>query len=254
MIAAFLKPEPLWKRFARSRKPRIVAIFSFRYDHHLVGDLIANVEPMVDGWVSFDDRKSNEAFSPEPQRRRQLLQAAAELGAGYILAMDPDERLEQRAAIRIRELAAMGSGRAWSFRLRELYAPDRYRIDGVWGRKRQFRLFPMFAPEELAGPELHGRWFPDRFQRGNTELNLYHLKMIAPQRRQARRDLYKHLDPEDHYQKLGYDYLADETGATFEVIPGGRHYLPRHVDDGGLWMPELPSAQAPGGLTSWVKR
>lgn len=245
MIETHAKSLSLWHRFKRKQAPRIIAIFSFRYDYHLVGDLIANIEPMVDGWASFDDRRSEQAFSFEPQRRRDLVKAAAALGADYILGIDPDERLEQRAATRLRQLAAAGPLRAWSFRLRELYAPDLYRVDGVWGRKRQFRLFPVFPAEELTGPELHGRWFPDRFERGNTGLNLYHLKMIAPRRRQARRDLYKRLDRECRFQKIGYDYLTDEEGAEFETIAPGRRYLPEHVDDGGLWMPELTPARAP---------
>lgn len=240
MIATFLKPAPLRKRMLQRRKPRIIAVFSFRYDAQLVGDLLANIEAMVDGWVSFDDRKATEFFSSEPRRRRQLLQAAGELGADYILAMDPDERLEERAAARIRELADAGPDRAWSFRVRELYAPDRYRIDGVWGRKRQYRLFSIFPASELDEPELHGKWFPHRFTRGHTGLNMYHLKMIAPARREGRRNLYRYLDPDNRYQKIGYDYLADETGARLERIPKGRHYLPRHADDGHLWMPECP--------------
>lgn len=244
MIATHLKPGWRWRRLAWRRKPCIIAVFSFRYDHHLVPDLIANIEPMVDGWVSFDDRQASQVFSSEPERRRQLVAAAAGLGADYILGIDPDERLERRAARRMRELTENGQGRAFSFRLRELYGPDFYRVDGVWGRKRQFRLFPAFAPEAPRGPELHGRWFPDSIAGVNTGLNLYHLKMISPRRRLLRRDLYKYLDPESRHQRIGYDYLADETGAEFEAIPAGRGYGPAHVEDGGSWMPELPATNA----------
>ena len=44
----------------------------------------------------------------------------------------------------------------------------------------------------------------------STGFNLYHLKMINPERRAARRDLYSRLDPKQKYQALGYDYLLDE--------------------------------------------
>jgi hypothetical protein len=82
-------------------------------------------------------------------------------------------------------------------------------------------------------------------KRGN--INIYHLKMIAPVRRLGRRDLYKHLDPENRFQSMGYDYLADEHGMTLEEIPEHRQYSPVHVDDGGLWMPEPPATGENGG-------
>ena len=48
---------------------------------------------MVDGWVAFDDRAATDLFSNEPQRRRLLIERASELGASWVLAIDPDEEL-----------------------------------------------------------------------------------------------------------------------------------------------------------------
>lgn len=70
-------------------------------------------------------------------------------------------------------------------------------------------------------------------------LNLYHLKMIDPARRSARRDPYSFLDPHRRDQAIGYDYLADATGVQLEPIPPDRRYHPPHLDDGGLWMYDL---------------
>ena len=75
----------------------------------------------------------------------------------------------------------------------------------------------------------------------DSQLNLCHLKMIAPARRRARSALYNALDPDQRFQREGYDYLADDQGAVFEPIPPGRGYSPAHRDDGGLWMPEPPA-------------
>ncbi|MBA8905583.1 hypothetical protein [Aminobacter ciceronei] len=72
-------------------------------------------------------------------------------------------------------------------------------------------------------------------------LNLYHLKMIDPARRSARRDLL--LDPHRRDQAIGY--LADETGVQLEAIPADRSYHPPPTDDGGLWMFDV---QRKGGL------
>jgi hypothetical protein len=226
----------------RQRHPLIMAVFSFRYDHHLVPGMLKNIATMVDGWVSFDDRDSAEVFSDEPARRHALVTAAKQAGADWILAIDPDERFERGLARRIRELTRGNDYVAWSFPLRELYAPHAYRVDGVWGLKAQARLFRV--PREISPSPmpLHSPWHAvaPGIEVRVTDLNLYHLKMIAPARRQARRDLYKHLDPDQKLQAIGYDYLADEEGIELENIPIQRFYDPPFVEDHGLWMPEVP--------------
>lgn len=219
----------------------MVAVFSFRYDAHLVPGLVANIEPFVDGWISYDDRASTEVFSNEVQRRTALLQAACATGADWVLAVDPDERMESGLAPAINELLGAEDSRAYTFRLRELYAPDAYRVDGIWNEKRQARLLSL--RHGLAAPQgnLHLSWasFVNEPQLHNTDFNLYHLKMITAERRKARASLYKHLDPEHQAQSFGYDYLADETGAVLEGIAPGREYYPAHEEDGGLWMARL---------------
>ncbi|MBZ9732883.1 hypothetical protein LB534_06410 [Mesorhizobium sp. CA18] len=241
MITIEMKP-PRRRRgrwFWSQRK--IVAVFSYRYDQHLVPDLIANLEPVVDGWIAYDDRASEGLFSSEPQRRRALIAAAHEAGADWVLAMDPDERLEQAVAGRIGRLTSGSRRIAWGFRCRELYTPASYRIDGRWGQKMQHRLFAAYPPDRYRSKELHGAWFPDDigFRLEDSGLNLYHLKMIEPKRRAARRDLYNCLDPDRRLQQIGYDYLADESGMVLEAVPAGREYVPAHADDGGLWMADL---------------
>ena len=241
MISCHLNsPRPWWRRLVN---PPVIAVFSFRYDSHLVLDLIENIAPFVDGWVSYDDRQAGDIFSDETKRRLSLIEEARKLGARWILAIDPDERLESAAFNRFRALTRWNRKIVWNFRFRELYEPEVYRIDGIWGRKRQPRLFPAFAPNLNQESRLHAHWFPKgRFEARDSDINLYHLKMISPSRRAGRRDLYKHLDPEHRYQSIGYDYLTDEAGAQFEAIPQGRQYLPSHTDDGKLWMGQLPTA------------
>lgn len=220
-------------------RPGIVGIFSFRYDAHLVPDLIANIEPMVDGWISFDDRGSRELFSSEWARRRALVEAALGTGARWILALDPDERIERRVARRIARLTRTDEPTAYLFRLREMYAPDRYRVDGLWGRKEQARLLSLHDGMTFDLPALHAPWqamFPG-YRLRRTRHSIYHLKMIAAERRLHRRDLYQSLDPESRYQSVGYDYLADDRGMRLRKVSLFRRYAPPHRDDGGLWMP-----------------
>jgi hypothetical protein len=221
------------------RRPRVVAAFSFRYDAHLVPDLLASLRPIVDGCVAYDDRAATGAFSDEPARRRALVEAARRLQARWILFIDPDERHEVGLAGRIRELTSVRRPVVWGFRYRELYAPDAYRVDGTWGGKERYTLFPLLDGQVFDDAALHGPHYPRGYRRKQTGLNVYHLRMISPARRVARRDLYKALDPQASFQDVGYDYLADDDGMVLEQIPPGRHYLPVHREDGGLWAPAL---------------
>ena len=241
MIEIFLKPGISPGGGVIGRRPGVLAIFSFRYDSHLVPDLIANIEPLVDGWISYDDRSSAELFSNEPARRRALVEKALQLHARWILPVDPDERFERALVDRMPELTSASEPRAYAFDLREMFAPDRYRTDGIWGTKKQTRLLSLHERMNLDLSSLHSRWHDlyGGYRIVNTGLNLYHLKMITRARREARRDLYKELDSSASYQGIGYDYLADDDGAMLERIPPGRDYHPPHHDDGGLWMPKV---------------
>ena len=250
MITVNVPPQKR-SSLARWLHPCIVAVFSFRYDAQLVPDLLENIRPLVDGWVSWDDRGSQEAFSTDTERRHALIEAAHAAGARWVLAVDPDERFEVGIASRVRSMVRVPAQVCWTFELRELYRPTAYRIDGIWGRKRQKRLFPVFDAQfpikerlSLASKPLHDSWLPGVYATLNSGLNLYHLKMIEPARRVARSQLYNALDPGHVYQSIGYDYLADDTGAVLEDIPKGRHYLPPHPEDGGLWMADPASVRS----------
>lgn len=223
------------------RTPRVMAVFSFRYDAHLVPALIGNIETLVDGWVAYDDRASDELFSNEVHRRAVLLRAAREAGAAWALAVDPDERFESALAQEMGRLTQSEGAIAYTFALREMYAPRQYRVDGVWGRKRQARLLSLSQGVLEPKGNLHLSWasFIPTPRLQDTDYNLYHLKMITPERRRARAALYTHLDPEAVMQAIGYNYLADDSDAQFEAIAPGREYHPPHEEDGGLWMPSL---------------
>lgn len=229
MISAHLKS---------GRRPRVLAIFSYRYDAHLVPALISNIEPSVDGWIEYDDRGATGIFSSEVQRRVALLTAARATGASWALAVDPDERFEASIRDEIPNLLSRSDVRAHSFPVREMYTPTHYRIDGVWGEKRQVRLLSLDQGVITPPGDLHLSWvsFIPAAHINDTEINLYHLKMITAERRKARADLYNHLDPNGIMQRIGYDYLADDAGAELEEIAAGRAYFPPHEEDGGLWM------------------
>ncbi|CAM5495733.1 glycosyltransferase [Sphingobium scionense] len=224
----------------------VMACFSFRYDHHLVPGLLDNIRPMVHGWVSFDDRSAGAWYSSEPQRRRALLNAARQHGAEWILVVDPDERFEDGLATRMPFLTGASDMPVWRVDLFEMFAPDEYRVDGIWGGRSRSRLFPVTDDIHVPDQQLHADPFAYRRPRRARSSNIacYHLRMIAPERRQLRRDQYALLDPERKMQDIGYDYLAIEAGAQFASIAAERQYSPAYVEDGGLWAPPLPAASA----------
>jgi hypothetical protein len=224
-----------------SGRPRLLAVFSFRYDAHLVAGLKDNLAPVVDGFVSWDDRAAGEVFSSEPARRRALLEAARRAGADWILAIDPDERLQDGAGPELRRLMAGGRRVFGTFRLRELYQPRAWRSDGIWGAKKQGRFFPLLDRDLPDYAVLHQSWVPPDWglRRHDLDLDLYHLKMILPERRRARRALYAGLDPDRSMSPVGYDYLDDETGLELTPVAAGRGFSPPFTEDGGLWMPAL---------------
>jgi hypothetical protein len=226
------RPRGWWRR-----RRQVLAIFSFRYDAHLVPDLLANLEPIVDGWVAWDDRGSSEPFSDEWQRLRALVEEAKRLGAHWVLAVDPDERLEAAVAKGIGRLLARRRPTIWSFQLREMFTPTAYRVDGIWGGRLRNRLFPVHVDLRFDEAALHAKRVPLNrgFRQRNSGFNLYHLRMISPERRRLRRDLNKVLDPAARFQDVGYDYLAEDAGAVLEEIPRGREYFPPHREDGGRW-------------------
>jgi glycosyltransferase involved in cell wall biosynthesis len=227
-------------RKPQKAEPPVFAIFSYRYDVVLVPGLIENLRPSIHGYVSLED-KADELFSDEPARRRLLLNAAKRAGAAWALAIDPDERVEHALGERIAEFTSRPRT-CWTFNLREMFTPDAWRDDGLWGRKKLMRLFPVLPDLEVDSAALHGRWIPAQpgLDERHTGLNIYHLRMADPRRRQARRDLYATNDPDRLYQTIGYDYLADTRGMQLSPIPKGRGFAPPFHDDGNLWAAQLP--------------
>lgn len=220
------------------RSPRVLAVYSFRYDAHLVPALQENIAPLVDGWISYDDRNATGEFSNESARRVALLTAARDAGAEWALAVDPDERFETRLR-RVLPRLLDGDWSAYYFPFREMYTPTKYRVDGVWGAKKQTRLLKL--TDGVTAPEGEGLHLPWHYcirnaSTADADVNIYHLKMISAHRRRARADLYERLDPDHQMQAIGYRYLDDEAGIKLRRIPVGRGYRPRHLDDDGLWM------------------
>jgi len=214
-----------------TRHPRLIAVYSFRHDADLVPDMLANLD-FVDDVIGNDDRARTDVWYHEGQTRQALIERARDAGADWILGVDPDERFERKAGRAIRRLIRTDEKVIYSFRFRELWTPTSYRSDGIWGTKSRPSLFPVKPGQTFHNLPVHSPWHPANadYQIQQTEINLYHLKMIRPENRLDRRDLYNSLDPDRAIQAIGYDYLADETGCELTEI-GRRRYRPEYRDD-----------------------
>jgi len=208
---------------------KIIAVFSYRYDKELVPGLLDNIS-WVDDVVSIDDTDNKKLWVNEKEMRMKLKKMAIEKGADWILEIDPDERLEKNAENVFRALTKHKSKIVFEINLRELYEPNMYRIDGIWGRKKRRKLHPVYSGQEYKDKDIHFSGFPinKEYQVIPLDINLYHLKMIEPKNRKLRAKIFKKLDPSNKYQAIGYDYLADETCIKLKKIPVGRAYLPEY--------------------------
>lgn len=236
------------------RAVRLLALLQERDAIRHLPEWLANVAPHVDGIVALDDGSTDGSAellerSPEvvelirvPADRphwdevgnhRRLVAAALDHDADWLLALDADERVERdfrdRAERVIRRGRMLGLS-AYSLRLCDLWgSPDRFRTDGVWGGKRVARLFRARPDHAFDTRPLHAFKAPDqgrvlgRWPR--ADLRIYHLGMLRPDDRAARRMRYERLDPGAlHQPDHGYAYLTDETGLRVRAVRPARGF------------------------------
>lgn len=236
---------------------RLVVLLQARDEERFVPGWLENVGELVDGIIALDDGSTDstaELLRAHPklveliehapgtewnERTNQiaLVEAARRHGAEWILCLDADERLElafvDDAHHRL-DAADHDGVKVFRFDLRECWDdPCQYRSDGVWGMKKLCRLFRNDPAHRRFDPRaLHRFWMPlelvaelEAVSR-DTECNIYHLRMIRSEDREARAARYEALDPDHRYQALGYRYLTDETGLEIERITPRRRYVP----------------------------
>lgn len=219
-------PVPVSAPPARGR-PRIVLTYARRDEpQSLVDGLLANV-PWVDDVVEVQvDREG--PWTHEGRRlarQRELIVQRHGYGV-WTLWLDPDERLEDRAGDVIRAAVAEApDDAAFGFRLREMWSPTAYRVDGEWGRKKpRWRLFKLLPGQRFGSAAIHVAPIPRGGQRRTLDINLYHLKMVEPANRHQRAAAFAAVEPDKDWS-----WLTDETGLRLEEIPSGREYSPLYV-------------------------
>ncbi len=237
-------------------RPAIACVMQLRNEQQDLPGCLDHLRDHVDGVIALDDGSidrtrellendpavvetlTNPAQDDhhwnEPANRQRLLQQARELGFDWVLVCDADERYELQFLEHTRDIAgalADSDVAALSLSLREMWDdPLHYRIDGPWDRKARARFFRL--PDQISFSDdkaYHGDWLPDALRKPGvlmrTRHQIYHLKMILRADREARRDLYQRLDPDNRLQPQGYDYLVEEgPELRRERIAPGRAY------------------------------
>ena len=228
---------------------RIIATLGWKYEPSwLIDDLMENLKGWVDDFAIIDCRdRTHELWINEYEYRLKQRAAAEKLNADWVLVTSADERFEKGAGEKIRALTKEKHKTIYKFRLREMFEPDKYRIDGIWGRKNHARLYPLYEGQVYQNKKLHTSPVPKcSYPRISTNVNIYHLKMIEPENRLERARVFKQLDPSNRLQrqnskrieridttrvvrKLGYDYLSNTDGMVLEKIPKGREFNPPYT-------------------------
>lgn len=265
-------------RWVRPRPERIIALLAVRNDIRFLPGYFASVGPQVDGVVAFDDDSKDgsaeylegraeviELIRAGPGRThwdeagnyRRLVDAGVRHGADWLVSVDADERVERDFRGRLEWVIARGrlfGLSSYHVRLRELWdSPDHYRHDGIWGAKTRSRIFRARPGARLDPRPLHASKVPlDDLRPGRSaiaDLELYHLRMVDPQDRGARRQRYELADPDSNWQPgVGYAYLTDERGLQLKRIESARGYDGR--SDGAQAVDGSPSGPAAGRQTA----
>jgi glycosyltransferase involved in cell wall biosynthesis len=237
------------------RRTRLLALLPIRNHASYLPGWIANVSPHVDGIIALDDGSTDdtrailescpavlEVLHNPPDRstwdemgnHAKMLEAASRHRAEWVLSIDADERVERDFRRRCERVIRRGRWlgyTAYGLRLRELWdSRDHYRVDGIWGQKTVPRLYALRPDHKLDRRELHGSKAPRQARiEGRypiADLNLYHLGMLTPELREARRKRYELLDPTARWQpEIGYAYLTDASGLELRRIPAARAFV-----------------------------
>ena len=251
-LQSLLPQVPSAGRGTAPRRVRLLAVLAARDEMRFLPGWFANVAPHVDGVVALDDGSTDgttELLQSRPEvveliRRapgraawdevgdyKALIAAAVQAQADWIVSLDADHRVEHefrdRAERVIRRGGRLGLS-GYAVHLRELWGGhDTYRADGIWGEKVRGRLFRARPDHEFDERALHAHKAPRQAQvLGRypvADLEVYHLRMLEPADREARRRRYETLDPDAAFQPgLGYAYLTDEAGLRLRQVRPGR--------------------------------
>lgn len=220
------------KESSVNKKPRIIATCGRKYEpDFLIEDWKQNLN-WVDGFAIVDCRdRTDELWIDETELYTMERELAGSLDADWILVVSPDERLDINAERIIRRAVQGPQNVCYTFRIRELFTPDHYRVDGWWDTGIQKRLYHYNPDHEIKKKKLHTSPVPPEAYKRTCLLgcDLYHLKHIEPENRIARSKVFSKLDPLMNDTILNnYTEIADEEGMRLKKISSNKPYFPAY--------------------------
>lgn len=251
-----LKKYQIHKKI-KSNPPEIIAVLCVYNEELNIDSCLAHLEKYVDKIVVLDDCSTDNTVSivkkhkkvstiienknktswKERQNRELVIKTAFNVAENksnaWAFCVDADERFEKRFLKDLKKITALITTPIAVIHMRELWGDIyHYRMDGIWSTKRKDLLFKLSDKMTFSYKnEHHIPWHYSEIDGQETVLdyNFYHLKMIRPEDRKKRADLYNTLDPKKKMQSIGYDYLVDENNLFLEKIKRRNRYDYRFV-------------------------
>ena len=165
-------------------------------------------EPIVHEVLTNPSRPDETGWDDRANRQR-LLDAAIEADADWVLWLDADERLASGDGQVLRRFVEHEADpdEAYGFALFDRVGPDGFAPEPKW----VYRLHACRPGDRFPDRRLHFPPVPTRVDRGRwlrTSLRLEHLGMATTDRRRARHEKYRKVDPDHRWQRT-YDHLLE---------------------------------------------
>ncbi|MCC2248394.1 glycosyltransferase family 2 protein [Virgibacillus sp. AGTR] len=145
-------------------------------------------------------------FANEVELRKQQWEETIKTKPDWILNLDADELLEDKATNEIRELINQSDIDLYSFRLYDMWDEEHYRDDNYWQSHLCYRPFLLRYQ-----PNFDYQWKKKRFHCGRFPANIYHLPNAISRlrikhfgwtnakERQQKYNRYLELDPDSEF-------------------------------------------------------
>lgn len=233
--------------------PEIIAVLCVYNEELNLSGCLSHLEKYVDRIIILDDHSTDntlkiakkyskvikilknrhKTYWNERLNRQKVLKKAYQLSNSkcpWAFCVDADERFEMAFLRDLHSIAKkyQNFNNVLALHFRELWdSPSQYRVDGIWGEKRKAVLFKLQKKMTFDyQQEHHIPWYYQELQGREILLdyNIYHLKMIKPNDRKKRAELYNKLDPNKKMQPIGYDYLTDTSNLKLKKISKSKEY------------------------------
>ena len=212
------------------------ATYDILASHPLVKVLLRN--PPREGFREWNDAAN----------RQRLLDATEELNPQWLIALDADERIDERDASDLREFLQTDALPGFVYGFRHVPMTD----DGLWFRPRflwYYRVFAAMPGQRLPSQKLHFVPVPTNIPRERwikTTLRIQHLGELSAERRLARFGKYLEADPTRIYEMDYSRILAEDPDSTLRRWRPRPEGMPIFLSSAGIAVDDELDSDATG--------